>query len=101
MLRVSQGVARSVTAFDLIKPLYSSERENLSVASLRSAKQGPRLRAGQSPSPGLPLIDASDDRELFDELCPQGRPSDRGGLLINHPETPSSIVNCIRPGRGR
>lgn len=52
-----------------------------------------------SAEPWLPLIDASDDRELFDELCPQGRPSDVVGFLINHPENPSSIVNCIASAR--
>jgi uncharacterized alpha-E superfamily protein len=52
-----------------------------------------------SAEPWLPLIDASGDRELFDVLCPEGLPTDVVRFLVNHPENPSSIVNCIATAR--
>jgi uncharacterized alpha-E superfamily protein len=48
-----------------------------------------------SAEPWVPLIDASGDRELFDKLCPEGRPADVVRFLVNEPDNPSSIVNCI------
>jgi uncharacterized alpha-E superfamily protein len=52
-----------------------------------------------SAEPWLPLIEASGDRELFDDLCPEGRPTDVVRFLVNHPDNPSSIVNCIASAR--
>jgi uncharacterized alpha-E superfamily protein len=52
-----------------------------------------------SAEPWLPLIDASGDRELFDLLCPEGRPTDVVRFLVNHPDNPSSILNCIATAR--
>ena len=52
-----------------------------------------------SAEPWVPLIDASGDRELFDKLCPEGRPADVVRFLVNEPDNPSSIVNCIAIAR--
>jgi uncharacterized alpha-E superfamily protein len=48
-----------------------------------------------SAEPWLPLIDASGDRELFDQLFPNGNPQDVVQFLVREPRNPSSIVNCV------
>jgi uncharacterized alpha-E superfamily protein len=48
-----------------------------------------------SAEPWLPLIDASGDRELFDQLYPNGNPDDVVQFLVREPRNPSSIVNCV------
>ena len=48
-----------------------------------------------SAEPWLPLIDASGDRELFDRLCPAGRPDDVVNFLVRETDNPSSVVNCV------
>jgi uncharacterized alpha-E superfamily protein len=52
-----------------------------------------------SAEPWLPLIDASGDRELFDQLCPAGRPEDVVHFLVRHEENPNSVVNCLAIAR--
>ena len=52
-----------------------------------------------SAEPWLPLIEASGDRELFDELCPEARPQDVMHFLVRHPDNPGSVVNCIAYAR--
>ena len=52
-----------------------------------------------SAEPWLPLIDASGDRDLFDQLCPGGGPDEVVRFLVNHPDNPNSIVNCIAIAR--
>ena len=52
-----------------------------------------------SAEPWLPLIDASGDRALFDQLCPAARPADVVEFLVRHPDNPSSVVNCISIAR--
>jgi len=48
-----------------------------------------------SAEPWLPLIDASGDRDLFDQLFPNGNPDDVVQFLVREPRNPSSIVNCV------
>ncbi len=48
-----------------------------------------------SAEPWLPLIDASGDRELFDQLFPNGNPQDVVQFLVREARNPSSIVNCV------
>ena len=48
-----------------------------------------------SAEPWLPLIDASGDRELFDQLYPNGNPDDVVQFLVRETRNPSSIVNCV------
>jgi len=48
-----------------------------------------------SAEPWLPLIDASGDRELFDQLFPNGNPQDVVQFLVREPRNSSSIVNCV------
>ncbi|MFN7229859.1 MAG: alpha-E domain-containing protein [Synechococcaceae cyanobacterium] len=48
-----------------------------------------------SAEPWLPLIDASGDRELFDQLCPAGTPDDVVQFLVREPRNPSSVLNCL------
>ena len=48
-----------------------------------------------SAEPWLPLIDASGDRELFDELHPSGSPDDVIYFLVRNEENPSSVYNCL------
>jgi uncharacterized alpha-E superfamily protein len=52
-----------------------------------------------SAEPWLPLIDASGDRELFDQLCPAGRPEDVVHFLVRHEDNPNSVVNCLAVAR--
>jgi uncharacterized alpha-E superfamily protein len=52
-----------------------------------------------SAEPWLPLIDASSDRDLFDQLFPEGRPEDVVNFLVQAPDNPNSIVNCIAIAR--
>jgi len=48
-----------------------------------------------SAEPWLPLIDASGDRKLFDQLFPNGTPDDVVQFLVREARNPSSIVNCV------
>ena len=48
-----------------------------------------------SAEPWLPLIDASGDRDLFDELYPGGGPAEVVEFLVRAEANPNSIVNCI------
>ena len=48
-----------------------------------------------SAEPWLPLIDASGDRDLFDELYPSGGPAEVVEFLVQAEANPNSIVNCI------
>lgn len=48
-----------------------------------------------SAEPWLPLIDASGDRDLFDELYPAGGPAQVVEFLVKAEANPNSIVNCI------
>jgi uncharacterized alpha-E superfamily protein len=52
-----------------------------------------------SAEPWLPLIDASGDRELFDQLCPAGSPEDVVRFLVRHEDNPNSVVNCLAIAR--
>jgi uncharacterized alpha-E superfamily protein len=52
-----------------------------------------------SAEPWLPLIDASGDRELFDQLCPAGSPEDVVHFLVRHEDNPNSVVNCLAIAR--
>ncbi|MEB3352984.1 MAG: alpha-E domain-containing protein [Cyanobacteriota bacterium] len=52
-----------------------------------------------SAEPWLPLIDASGDRTLFDELYPSGRPQEVVEFLVRAEANPNSIVNCIASAR--
>jgi len=53
-----------------------------------------------APSPGLPLIDASDDRASSStSSVPQGRPSDVVGFLITTRRNPSRHRQLHRLGR--
>ena len=52
-----------------------------------------------SAEPWLPLIDASGDRDLFDQLFPESRPEDVVSFLVKAPDNPNSIVNCIAIAR--
>ena len=52
-----------------------------------------------SAEPWLPLIDASGDRELFDELYPAGRPEQVVEFLVRAEANPYSVVNCIAIAR--
>ena len=48
-----------------------------------------------SAEPWLPLIDASGDRDLFDQLYPGGGPNQVVEFLVRADANPNSIVNCI------
>jgi uncharacterized alpha-E superfamily protein len=52
-----------------------------------------------SAEPWLPLIDASGDRELFDQICPAGSPEDVVRFLVRHEDNPNSVVNCLAIAR--
>lgn len=52
-----------------------------------------------SAEPWLPLIDATGDRELFDELYPEGGPAQVVSFLVHEARNPNSIVNCINAAR--
>ncbi|MFO7630587.1 MAG: alpha-E domain-containing protein [Prochlorococcaceae cyanobacterium] len=52
-----------------------------------------------SAEPWLPLIDASGDRDLFDQLFPEGRPEQVVQFLVREPRNPSSVMNCIEFAR--
>ena len=52
-----------------------------------------------SAEPWLPLIDASGDRALFDQLYPQGRPQEVVEFLVRAEANPNSILNCIAHAR--
>ena len=52
-----------------------------------------------SAEPWLPLIEATGDRELFDELYPEGGPAQVVSFLVNEARNPNSIVNCINAAR--
>ncbi|MEY3462434.1 MAG: hypothetical protein RLZZ468_212 [Cyanobacteriota bacterium] len=52
-----------------------------------------------SAEPWLPLVDASGDRSLFDQLYPAGRPQDVVEFLVRAEANPNSIVNCIAYAR--
>jgi uncharacterized alpha-E superfamily protein len=52
-----------------------------------------------SAEPWLPLIDASGDRELFDQLCPAGSPQDVVHFLVRHEDNPNCVVNCLAIAR--
>ncbi|MEY3769073.1 MAG: hypothetical protein RLZZ11_2143 [Cyanobacteriota bacterium] len=49
--------------------------------------------------PWQPLIDASGDRELFDQLYSSGGPEQVVEFLVRAEKNPSSIVNCIALAR--
>jgi uncharacterized alpha-E superfamily protein len=52
-----------------------------------------------SAEPWLPLIDANGDRELVDRLYPDGRPEDVVRFLVQEPDNPNAVVNCIAIAR--
>ena len=52
-----------------------------------------------SAEPWLPLIDASGDRELFDQLYPTGGPAQVVEYLVRAQNNPNSVVNCIAIAR--
>ncbi|MFZ9748594.1 MAG: alpha-E domain-containing protein [Vulcanococcus sp.] len=52
-----------------------------------------------SAEPWQPLIDASGDRDLFDELYPGGGAEQVVEFLVRSEGNPSSIVNCIALAR--
>jgi uncharacterized alpha-E superfamily protein len=52
-----------------------------------------------SAEPWLPLIEATGDRELFDELYPEGGPAQVVSFLVHEARNPNSIVNCINAAR--
>jgi uncharacterized alpha-E superfamily protein len=52
-----------------------------------------------SAEPWLPLIDASGDRKLFDELCPVVTPEAVIDFLVREADNPSSVLNCIGSAR--
>jgi uncharacterized alpha-E superfamily protein len=52
-----------------------------------------------SAEPWLPLIEASGERELFDELQSGVSPNDVVEFLVRNPKNPSSVVNCIAIAR--
>ena len=52
-----------------------------------------------SAEPWLPLIEATGERDLFDELSPEGRPSEVVSFLVHEARNPNSIVNCINAAR--
>ena len=52
-----------------------------------------------SAEPWQPLIDASGDRALFDQLYPSGGPEQVVEFLVKAEANPSSIVNCIALAR--
>jgi uncharacterized alpha-E superfamily protein len=49
--------------------------------------------------PWLPLIDASGDRQLFDQSYPRRSPQDVRGFLLLDRNNPNSIVSCIANAR--
>jgi len=52
-----------------------------------------------SAEPWLPLIYANGDRELFDQLHPEGSSDEVVGFLVREEDNPSSLVNCIAIAR--
>ena len=48
-----------------------------------------------SAEPWLPLVDASGDRDKFDESYVNKTPSDVTNFLIRDRENPNSILSCI------
>jgi len=52
-----------------------------------------------SAEPWLPLIDASGDRELFDQLYPAGGAGQVVDYLVRAEDNPNSVVNCIAIAR--
>jgi uncharacterized alpha-E superfamily protein len=52
-----------------------------------------------SAEPWLPLIDASGDRKLFDELYPVVTPEAVIHFLVRETKNPSSVLNCIGNAR--
>ncbi|WP_216919806.1 alpha-E domain-containing protein [Synechococcus sp. CCAP 1479/9] len=52
-----------------------------------------------SAEPWLPLIEASGDRKLFDELCPVVTPDAVIHFLVREAKNPSSVLNCIANAR--
>ena len=52
-----------------------------------------------SAEPWLPLIDASGDRELFDQLYPAGGPEQVVEFLVRAEANPHSVANCIAIAR--
>ncbi|MFM8524424.1 MAG: alpha-E domain-containing protein [Cyanobacteriota bacterium] len=52
-----------------------------------------------SAEPWLPLIEATGDRELFDDLYPGGGAAQVVAFLVHEARNPNSIVNCINAAR--
>jgi uncharacterized alpha-E superfamily protein len=52
-----------------------------------------------SAEPWLPLIYANGDRELFDQLHPEGSSDQVVGFLVREEDNPSSLVNCLAIAR--
>jgi uncharacterized alpha-E superfamily protein len=52
-----------------------------------------------SAEPWLPLIYANGDRELFDQLHPEGSSDQVVGFLVREENNPSSLVNCLAIAR--
>ena len=52
-----------------------------------------------SAEPWLPLVEATGDRQRFDQAYPLGTPRDVVGFLLLDRENPNSIVNCIANAR--
>ena len=52
-----------------------------------------------SAEPWLPLIYANGDRELFDQLHPEGSSDEVVGFLVREEDNPSSLVNCLAIAR--
>ncbi|MFM7086458.1 MAG: alpha-E domain-containing protein [Cyanobium sp.] len=48
-----------------------------------------------SAEPWLPLIDASGDRDLFDQFYPAGTAENVVHFLVRDEHNPSSVINCI------
>jgi uncharacterized alpha-E superfamily protein len=52
-----------------------------------------------SAEPWLPLIYANGDRELFDQLHPEGSSDEVVGFLVREEGNPNSLVNCLAIAR--
>lgn len=52
-----------------------------------------------SAEPWLPLIYANGDRELFDQLHPEGSSDEVVGFLVREDGNPNSLVNCLAIAR--
>jgi uncharacterized alpha-E superfamily protein len=52
-----------------------------------------------SAEPWLPLIYANGDRELFDQLHPEGSSDQVVGFLVREEDNPNSLVNCLAIAR--